>query len=150
MTRSIESTLRFAFATSALAGTLFACAGATDDAETDWSGDTATHEDELRRSWRARRALPSPPDAGVVDPAPRSDGVGNPGGGRIVDVSGSCEVCARAQACCNEAQGGALCTFSAPTCEALEPAARAAYVENCKVLIQTVSSVRKVLPASCL
>ena len=146
MTRSIESTLRFALLTGT--AMLAACAGASDDGETDWSGDSATHDDELRRAWRARRSVPAPTDSGIVDTG-RADGVGNPGGGRIVDVSGGCAVCARAQACCNEAQGGELCTFSATTCAALEPAASAAYIESCKVLIQTVASVRTTLPASC-
>ncbi|HEX6273305.1 MAG TPA: hypothetical protein VFZ53_09700 [Polyangiaceae bacterium] len=132
-------------------GALAGCASAADEGETDWSGETATQEDELWRSWRERRRLPPPEGTGGTGTGGIVTGGSTATGGRkTVDVSGECEVCARAQACCNEVNGGSLCTFSESTCESMKPESRPGYLQSCKTLIQTVAQSRSSIPNACL
>jgi hypothetical protein len=146
MKRPIESSLRWALIGASLTALLVGCSGVDGEGEAEWSGDVATHEDEL---WRGKwRRAPHGAGTGAGGAATGTGGSVS-AGGRVVDVSGDCEVCARAQACCTSVQAGALCTFSEPTCESLGSVARDAYVNSCRTLIQTVASVRTTLPAAC-
>jgi hypothetical protein len=150
MSRRIESKLCWALITGSLVGALAGCASATDDGETDGSDETATQEDELWRSWRGRRPVPAQGGAGGTSGGGSATGGSLATGGRtLVDVSGGCDVCARAQACCTEVKAGALCTFSESTCESMQPASREGYLTACKTLLQTVAQSRSSLPSAC-
>jgi hypothetical protein len=93
--------------------------------------DPSTGSEEGSVSDELRRRRPAPPaaDAG----APRDAGGFFPGAG--------CELCTKAQECCNVvASGGPVCSFSAATCEAYPPDIERIYISNCRVFLRTVHS----------
>jgi hypothetical protein len=124
-----------------------ACGGHGEDprGEAGLSGHTVTNEDELRlwgRPWR-----PRPPATGATGGAPvvtpPASGSGGMGDGGTPASNPDCEVCATAQACCVTVKGGPLCTFSAESCELMDPVRRRAYVGACKTLLTTTRTAWK-------
>ena len=154
MTQHVRKNLSRALGSTALVLlVLSGCAG-VDDAGTDATepGATATENDELRPWYRRGGARPlartrdgAGGRAGTTAPPTSHGGTSNgaPTG------AAACAVCATANACCNTVGGGALCTFSATTCAGLPESSQAPYINACKTLLNTVASVRSVLPDSC-
>lgn len=133
------------------------CGGVSDDngRELDPTNDTAQTSDDLARtrvpSWPWHRRVPRPVstnDGGVTPPP--TDAGSNGSGGTSAGDTKDCGLCETARACCNAVSGGPLCTFSRATCESLDDVARAAYVNSCTVLLDTVTRARTTLPSSCL
>src|SRR5262245_24420423 len=132
------------------------CAGADEagPTETDSPGDGAKQEDELTRWYWHFGLRPAPRSpAGASGGSTSSGGspssAGSPATGGTTSGVEACEVCARANDCCNTVGGGTLCTFSMTTCASLPASSRAPYINACKTLLNTVASVRSALPTSC-
>lgn len=124
----------------------------------DADGNVTTNQDELawKSSWWRHRLAPAASGgagntSGAGNGTSGSGGAVSAGAGNVapVDPDAGCEICARANACCEGVDGGALCTFSAQTCSAMDSVRKEAYVEGCKTLLQTILSVRTELPSAC-
>jgi hypothetical protein len=98
-------------------------------------------------------AVPLPEVGG----APATPGTGGSSAGEpIVGTGGTtgaapvsdCDVCTKANACCNAVGGGPLCTFSATTCVGLAPESREPYIRTCLNLIDTAASAHADAPAA--
>ena len=119
--------------------------GGCGDGLTEEDEATVTNTDDLRRrgSWRPRPT--TPPPGGAAGQSGQQPGA----------VTGSCDVCAEAKACCNEVTNhGPLCTYDATYCATLDDVRRAAYINACKTLktvtVQGWQSRGYAPPASCL
>src|SRR5436853_296812 len=105
----------------ALASLASASCGASDDAIGDESatlpGDTARFDSARRHTGGGRTATTtgssSVSTTGAGGSTGGSGGAGGAGGGGTVV---GCDVCTKANDCCNVVGGGPLCTFSAATC----------------------------------
>jgi hypothetical protein len=56
--------------------------------------------------------------------------------------SSSCSICATTQSCCLSVDAGALCTFSADTCESLDPLRQSYYASDCLMVLRTIISAQ--------
>ena len=123
---------------------LAGCGAAEDTGDSgslDPTDNVATDSGELARWGYQRRARPSDGTAGRAGT-----------GGTTGTVSG-CEICSKANACCNAVSGGSLCTFSAATCSALRPESQPGYIGACRTLLTTAFRAQTksggVAPSSC-
>jgi hypothetical protein len=125
-----QGTALFALA-GILLGGLVATTGC-GDAEID---DTVAEDVALpgtpafhsRRHFRGRTGM-----AGNTGAGGGGSSVGGDAGAPVT----SCEVCTKAQQCCDAAN--VTCTFSASTCSTLSPAARDPYAHNCLVFLKAI------------
>jgi hypothetical protein len=62
------------------------------------------------------------------------------GAGGGTGSAAGCDVCKKANDCCNVVSGGPLCTFSAETCNAEPAAARGPYINGCLTMLAVTSS----------
>jgi hypothetical protein len=120
--------------------------GGCGDGMTEEDEATVTSTDDLRRRWRPR---PTP------TPTPAPGGTAGQSGQQPGTVASGCDVCAEANACCNEVTNhGPLCTYDATYCATLDDVRRDAYINACKTLktvtVQGWQSRGYQAPASCL
>jgi hypothetical protein len=142
---------------------LAGCAGEDEFSETEMVDSPSSSVEAYRdgtRSWRARWDRYRDYDrgkggSGSTGGAAGSAGSGTGGAaGSSGGLASSCEICAKAQACCDQVNTGtAPCTFDAATCSAMDGAGQAAYINACKVQIVTTqmawASSRQSPPAEC-
>jgi hypothetical protein len=90
--------------------------------------------------------------------APATSGTGGTSAGEPIRGTGGasgaapvsdCDVCTKANVCCDAVGGGPLCTFSATTCVTLAPESREPYIRSCLNLIDTAISAHADAPAGC-
>ena len=137
---------------------LMSTAGCLPDDSSD--ADTPATVEELRGNSHRPRGGRS--DGGTGGSAGADNGVAGSGGatgsGGTSGTGGSnggetvagCDVCIKANACCNAVGGGPLCTYSAGTCSSDSGSGQAAYVNACQTLLHTIISVHSTVPAECL
>jgi hypothetical protein len=132
-----------------LVSSVAACAGSDDMSEglpDDESAIADTHSAATRGAdWRARwyrYRRPVGSSTGGTTGAGGSSGsagsVGSAGSGGNLAGAG-CEICTKAQACC-EAVSGGYCPHSAAVCSSYtDDIGRQAYINSCKTLLTTTS-----------
>jgi hypothetical protein len=112
------------------------CVGADDEV-------SSVDGTELNSAFGLHRRHHSP-DAGSVSGVAtgRTTGSGTAGANGATAVAGGgaadCDVCAKAQQCCNVVEAAPGCSFSAVTCASMVGDARPAYVNACLTFVVTV------------
>lgn len=155
MTQHDRKNLSLALGSTAVVVLLISGCAGVDDAgsdATEMPGDLGTQSDELRPWYRRGGPRPVPHARSGTGGTTSTGGSTSPGGtsnSRPTSGAAECELCAKANACCNTVGGGPLCTFSAATCASLPASSQAPYINACGVLLDTVASVHSVLPDSC-
>lgn len=123
------------------------CEGADD-------GVTGEERGELRGGFRFHHRHDRP-DAGSDAGAVVGGDAGTTGGGSGAVTGGTttdCDICTRAQQCCEAvAPGNDVCTFSAATCASMVGEARPAYVNACLTFFVSARGAQQPNPpAECL
>jgi hypothetical protein len=105
---------------------------------------SASSEADLGDIAQFRRGHHPRPDGGSGGATGGSTGTSGTGGSSASTGTGGgdadCEVCTKANACCNVVGGGPLCTFSSATCSTYGANARAGYLSACRMLLNTAFS----------
>jgi hypothetical protein len=138
----IHRAVSFALMSVLLAGvvaTMGCGSAATDDAVGE--DEALPNTSAARERWRFRGRIGTPVTNGGGD---------NAGGLDRVGPAMGCDICVKAQQCCHVATGGdPVCSFSAAACSAMDPVARDAYVDNCRVFIEAVIAAEVTPPLEC-
>ena len=127
-----------------------ACGGADegrDDGAADANGNAQATAEALR-GWRFRHHPPSAGGSTSSGGASTSGGTTSSGGSSTTGgTAGSggippatCELCTVTQECCNAVNAGALCSFSADACSALDPDRQHTYAVDCLLTLRTIIS----------
>jgi hypothetical protein len=133
--------------------------GSVDDSRGDDATDSVVGDAQSDALRRSRWHRPPPSDtagSSATGGTGSTAGSSSTNGGTISSPPTStaeCSVCAVTQECCNSVNAGSLCTFSADTCDSLDPVRQTAYARNCLMVLRTTISAwtmnRRAAPSAC-